>query len=87
MKIYLLAMLERAIKTAAQTAIAAIGTTATLGGVDWLVVASTTGMATVLSVLTSLLSIKLTGGSPASFGPEEIPAKPVHDPNRDNLED
>lgn len=44
----------RALKTAAQSAVAAIGTTATLGGVDWPVVASTAALAGVLSLLTSL---------------------------------
>lgn len=70
---YLLATLERAIKTAAQTFIAALGTTATLGGVDWKVIGSTVALATVLSVVTSLASISLTENSnPAAFGPEQI---------------
>ena len=44
----------RALKTAAQVAVAAIGTTATLGGVDWPLVASTAALSAILSILTSL---------------------------------
>ena len=58
---------ERAIKTAAQTAIAAIGTTVTLGGIDWRVVGSTVAMATLLSVLTSLGSRGFGSGDSASL--------------------
>ena len=47
---------ERAIKTAAQVAIATIGTTALIHEVDWAVVGSATALATVLSVLTSVAS-------------------------------
>lgn len=43
----------RAIKTLAQAAVAAIGTTATMGGVDWMLVASTA----VLSLLTSVAGL------------------------------
>ena len=44
----------RAIKTFAQSAVAAIGVTATISEVDWLVVISTAGLAAILSLLTSV---------------------------------
>lgn len=47
----------RAVKTVAQAAIAAIGTTAMLSEVDWLVVASTALLAGVLSLLTSIAGL------------------------------
>ena len=47
----------RAIKTVAQTALATIGTGATIGGVDWLLVASASLVAGILSLLTSLAGI------------------------------
>lgn len=48
------AALLRAARTAAQTAIATIGTTTVIEGVDWQLVASTTALASVLSLLTSV---------------------------------
>ena len=47
----------RAVKTVAQAAVAAIGTTAMLSEVDWLVVASTALLAGVLSLLTSIAGL------------------------------
>ena len=45
----------RALRTVAQTALATIGTTTVLTGVDWLLVLNTTALAGVLSVLTSII--------------------------------
>lgn len=44
----------RAARTAAQTVVAVIGTTATMGEVDWGVVISTAALAGILSLLTSV---------------------------------
>jgi hypothetical protein len=47
----------RAAKTVAQSAIAAIGTTAMISEVNWAVVVSTAALAGVLSILTSLAGL------------------------------
>ena len=44
----------RAIKTIAQTAVATIGTSVVIDDVNWLMVLSTSGLAGILSVLTSV---------------------------------
>ena len=44
----------REIKTAAQTAVATIGTTAMLQEIDWVMVGSTALVAAILSLLTSV---------------------------------
>ena len=46
----------RAIRTVAQTAIATIGTSAVLQDVNWLVVASASALAGILSILNSLVT-------------------------------
>ena len=47
----------RAIKTVAQTAVATIGTSAALGDVDWIMVASASALAGLLSLLTSVAGL------------------------------
>lgn len=56
-KTWLKAAGVRAIKTIAQTAIATIGTTAVISGVDWTVVASASLLAGILSMLTSIAGL------------------------------
>lgn len=73
-KQFALAALERAVKTAAQSALGAIGATMLLHEVDWLLVASAAGLATVASVLTSVASGAATG-SP-SLSSSEVLSEP-----------
>lgn len=47
----------RAVKTMAQTAMAAIGTTMVLSEVNWVLVGSTAAVAGILSVLTSVAGL------------------------------
>ncbi len=60
-KRWLRAAAVRALKTSAQTAIAAIGTAAVMGEVDWIAVASASVLAGVLSLLTSTAGLPEVG--------------------------
>ena len=51
------AAVVRSIKTIAQTAVATIGTTAMFSEVDWVMVASTSALAGILSLLTSVAGL------------------------------
>ena len=56
-KSWLRAAAVRAVKTVAQTAVATIGTSAVLGDVDWIMVASASALAGILSLLTSVAGL------------------------------
>lgn len=55
-KIWLKAAVIRALRTIAQTALASMGTSATFGDVNWVLVASTSLFAGFLSLLTSVVT-------------------------------
>lgn len=56
-KEWLKASSVRAIKTVAQCAVATIGTSAVMGEVDWVMVASASALAGIVSLLTSVAGL------------------------------
>lgn len=70
----------RAVKTVAQTAAATIGTSAVLGEVDWLVVASASALAGVLSMLTSIAGLP-------EIKPANKKSSPKQDLTKENIAD
>ena len=56
-KKWIKAALVRSIKTIAQTAAATIGTSVAIGDVNWVMVASASTLAGVLSILTSIAGL------------------------------
>jgi hypothetical protein len=60
-------LFERVLKTAAQTAVATIGVSSTLGALNWAVIGSTVGLASVVTALKWLLGLaKADGAKPAA---------------------
>ena len=47
----------RSVKTVAQTAVATIGVSTTMGEVNWMMVVSTSALSGILSILTSIAGI------------------------------
>lgn len=58
MKKWIKTLLVRVIKTCAETALASVGTTALITGIDWVIVGSTVAMSAVATVLFNLTLIK-----------------------------
>ena len=56
-KKWLKASTIRAVKTMAQTAVATIGTSAAMGDVNWVMVASASALSGIISILTSVAGI------------------------------
>lgn len=73
MKKYLLAMLERATKTAAQSALLVVGADQiNVIGADWSDVLGFGAGGFLLSILTSVATSGFGSDGPAAFGPETV---------------
>lgn len=68
----------RAVKTAAQAAVAIIGTSAVMGQVDWTMCGSAALLAAVLSLLTSVAGIPEVGGGASPLA-MDVPAEDPSD--------
>lgn len=68
---------ERAIKTAAQTLIGAIGGLTAIDEFDWAAVGIATGVATLLSLLTSIVSSQVGTPADASLVNQPQPVPPT----------
>ena len=80
---------ERAVSTAAQTAIGTIGATALIHEVEWVVVGSATALAALLAVLKAIAS-GAANGTPSAITAEVLPDQiavlhdgTAYDPRRD----
>lgn len=67
----------RAVKTAAQSAVAIIGTSVAMGQVDWALCGSAAALAAVLSLLTSVGGIPEVDGGACPL----VPAVVIEDPS------
>ena len=72
-KEFWIAALIRALRTLCQTAVATIGTAAMLSEVNWIAVASTSALAGVLSILTSIATGLPETGEAIEKPPEDEP--------------
>ena len=78
-----LAVLERATKTFAQSAGALLVAAGTgLLDADWIQILSVSGMAAVVSVLTSVGTGAVTDGSPSVGSVETVAEWPIYEPQR-----
>jgi len=82
-KTFALAVLERAVKTFAQSAAALLVAAGTgLLDADWVQILSVSGMAAVVSVLTSIGTGAVTDGSPSVGSVETVNEEPDYVPRR-----